>query len=249
MLLDGTDFATSGSFDFNGSVDLNGTLGLVVGALLDAEAGDTFRILDATSLNGTQFDSINFEATGAYEFDVIYGTDFVDVEVLSVDPGPFNVFGDFDQDGDVDADDIDFYSGNVNFEFAQGEFAQLNQNSDGLITLADHDTHVFTLVETSNGQVGTFLGDFNLDGQVNVLGDAFALVGNLGNENAGWEEGDVNADGRVDVLVDAFALVLNLGRSNAPSTSVSATAVPEPGMLPALMIASAGIASRRRKAG
>ena len=161
-------------------------------------------------------------------------------------------------DGDVDADDIDFYTGNVDFEFAQNEFAQLNQNSDGLITLADHNTHVFTLAETSNGEVGTFLGDFNLDGQVNVLGDAFTLVGNLGSENAGWADGDVNADGRVDVLVDAFALVGNLGRSNSTSSLlappvfaatsfVSTSAVPEPGMLPALIFAAACFASKRRK--
>ena len=262
VLLDGTDFSNSGSLDFSGSVDLNGTLGLVVGALLDAEAGDTFRVLEATSLGGSQFDSINFEAAGAFDFDVIYGADFVDVEVLSVDPGPFNIFGDFDLDGDVDADDIDFYSGNVDFEFAQGEFAQLNQNSDGLITLADHNTHIFTLAETSNGQIGTFLGDFNLDGQVDVLEDAFTLVGNLGSENAGFADGDVNADGRVDVLVDAFALVTNLGNSNldnlnfgnssfnissTSSSFVSTSAIPEPGILPLLIFAAVGTASQRRK--
>ena len=264
VLLDGTDFSNSGSLDFSGSVDLNGTLGLVVGALLDAEAGDTFRVLEATSLGGSQFDSINFEAAGAFDFDVIYGADFVDVEVLSVDPGPFNIFGDFDLDGDVDADDIDFYSGNVDFEFAQGEFAQLNQNSDGLITLADHNTHIFTLAETSNGQIGTFLGDFNLDGQVDVLEDAFTLVGNLGSENAGFADGDVNADGRVDVLVDAFALVTNLGNSNldnlnfgnssfnissTSSSFVSTSAIPEPGILPLLVFAAVGTASQRRKTG
>ena len=262
VLLDGTDFSNSGSLDFSGSVDLNGTLGLVVGALLDAEAGDTFRVLEATSLGGSQFDSINFEAAGAFDFDVIYGADFVDVEVLSVDPGPFNIFGDFDLDGDVDADDIDFYSGNVDFEFAQGEFAQLNQNSDGLITLADHNTHIFTLAETSNGQIGTFLGDFNLDGQVDVLEDAFTLVQNLGSENAGFADGDVNADGRVDVLVDAFALVTNLGNSNldnlnfgnssfnissTSSSFVSTSAIPEPGILPLLIFAAVGTASQRRK--
>ena len=262
VLLDGTDFSNSGSLDFSGSVDLNGTLGLVVGALLDAEAGDTFRVLEATSLGGSQFDSINFEAAGAFDFDVIYGADFVDVEVLSVDPGPFNIFGDFDLDGDVDADDIDFYSGNVDFEFAQGEFAQLNQNSDGLITLADHNTHIFTLAETSNGQIGTFLGDFNLDGRVDVLEDAFTLVGNLGSENAGFADGDVNADGRVDVLVDAFALVTNLGNSNldnlnfgnssfnissTSSSFVSTSAIPEPGILPLLIFAAVGTASQRRK--
>jgi len=59
-----------------------------------------------------------------------------------------------------------------------------------------------------------FEGDVNVDGNVDVLNDAFALVGNLGTtDGAIWEDGDFNADGAVDVLNDAFALVVNLGRS------------------------------------
>lgn len=57
-------------------------------------------------------------------------------------------------------------------------------------------------------------GDANLDGQVNVLEDAFSLVGNLGvTEGATWADGDFNGDGQVTVLDDAFVLVDNLGRS------------------------------------
>ena len=57
-------------------------------------------------------------------------------------------------------------------------------------------------------------GDANLDGQVDVLGDAFELVGNLGvTGGATWAQGDFNGDGDVDVLGDAFILVGNLGRS------------------------------------
>ena len=76
------------------------------------------------------------------------------------------------------------------------------------------DSHVSNLVETSNGGVGTFPGDANLDGTVDVLGDAFALIGNLGNAAASWSQGDFNADGIVSVLGDAFLLIGNLGRSN-----------------------------------
>jgi hypothetical protein len=60
-------------------------------------------------------------------------------------------------------------------------------------------------------------GDANLDGQVNVLGDAFTLVGNLGTTGgATWAQGDFNNDGNVNVLGDAFALVGNLGTNVIP---------------------------------
>ena len=63
-------------------------------------------------------------------------------------------------------------------------------------------------------------GDANLDGQVNVLGDAFPLIGNLGaTGGAIWAEGDFNDDGNVDVLGDAFILIGQLGQSDlSPAT-------------------------------
>ena len=67
--------------------------------------------------------------------------------------------------------------------------------------------------------------DANLDGQVDVLGDAFSLVGNLGlTSGATWSQGDFNGDGMVDVLTDAFILVGNLGRSVVPPAAASAVA-------------------------
>ena len=65
-------------------------------------------------------------------------------------------------------------------------------------------------------------GDANLDGQVDVLSDAFALVGNLGAaEDATWADGDFNADGTVNVLADAFILVGQLGQSVVPPSLAS----------------------------
>lgn len=55
-------------------------------------------------------------------------------------------------------------------------------------------------------------GDVNLDGRVDLLNDAFGLVGNLGVESdASWQNGDFNGDGSVDLLTDAFQLIGNLG--------------------------------------
>ena len=65
-------------------------------------------------------------------------------------------------------------------------------------------------------------GDANLDGVVNVLGDAFVLVANLGTTSgASWPTGDFNGDGQVNVLGDAFVLVANLGRDVVPPVSAS----------------------------
>lgn len=65
-------------------------------------------------------------------------------------------------------------------------------------------------------------GDANLDGQVNVLGDAFQLVSGLGiSENATWDDGDFDGDNDVDVLGDAFRLVSKLGQSVLPPTATA----------------------------
>lgn len=122
---------------------------------------------------------------------------------------------DFDNDGDVDLTDLDQYIGNINVA-ATGALAALDLDGDGTVGANDFAQHYTTCVETSNGQTGTFAGDLNLDGTVDVLGDAFALVSNLGNTVTSWSQGDVNGDGTVNVLGDAFALIGNLGKSNNP---------------------------------
>ncbi|MDA8563951.1 PQQ-binding-like beta-propeller repeat protein [Mariniblastus sp.] len=123
------------------------------------------------------------------------------------------ITGDFDADGDVDGDDVDFYIGNLD-QPATGELAQLDLDGDGEVTLADHDLFVTTLVVTFNGITGALLGDVDLDGEVDVLSDAFALVGSLGMSVTSRSQGDLNADGTVDVLNDAFRLIADLGQSN-----------------------------------
>ena len=123
------------------------------------------------------------------------------------------VVGDFNGDGLVDCDDLDGFVGNLDVD-ATGGLEQLDLDGDTMVTEADANQHITTLVETSNGQVGTFPGDLNCDGSVNVLGDAFVLVGSLGQTVSAYSDGDINFDGTVNVLGDAFILVGNLGSSN-----------------------------------
>ncbi len=140
----------------------------------------------------------------------------VDIRRVSVVTGQAtvtDVLGDFNDDLVVDLVDLDFYNGSI------GQPASFNPELDldasGTIDDADLTIHVETLVQTSNGVAGTAFGDINLDGVVNVLGDAFALVGNLGSSATSWSEGDLNADQTVNVLGDAFRLVGNLGADNS----------------------------------
>ena len=122
--------------------------------------------------------------------------------------------GDFNEDGIVDCDDLDGYINNIGNP-ATEMLAALDFDGDGTLTLADANSTITDLVVTSNGITGTLPGDLNCDGAVNVLGDAFALVGSLGQTVTSYSDGDVNFDGIVNVLGDAFILVGNLGMSNA----------------------------------
>lgn len=123
--------------------------------------------------------------------------------------------GDFNDDSIVDVADIDFYSGKIGLTDSDISFDErLDFDNDGTIELEDHDFHVNTYVETSNGITGALLGDLNLDGTVNVLGDAFALIGQLNSAGPySYGTGDLNADQQVNVLGDAFILIGQLGQS------------------------------------
>ena len=155
------------------------------------------------NLNGAGSDIRNFDNT-QLALNII--------EYASSAPGP--LLGDFDRDGDVDADDVDFYLGAIGLP-AIDMLEQLDLNGDELVTLADHQFHVENLVQTSNGQTGTFLGDLDLNGVVDVLGDGFTLISNLGSTGPfGYANGNLNADFAIDVLGDAFLFIANLGNSN-----------------------------------
>jgi len=193
--------------------------------LLD-ENGNNVNYFGVSAFNDDEFESpdsilldVPLPSTGSY---------FIRIDTFSpMDTGNYELFvtrfngvvppplaGDFDRDGDVDIDDNDFYVGTFGLS-AVAELSQLDLNSDDQITFSDFEIHITQLVQTSNGRVGTFLGDFNLDGTVNVLGDGLTLVNNLGNPATSYAQGDANLDGMVTVLGDALALIVNLNQSNS----------------------------------
>ena len=230
--LDQFGSAVSGAGDVNG----DGFADLIVGApdfifLPPADGNGTARVLsgvDGSVLynfeGDSAFDSFGTSVSGAGDIngdgvaDFIVGAKeggYARVFVSQITGTEPSVTGDFDLDGDVDLDDLDRYIGNIG-EPASGDLEILDLNGDGTVGANNFEQHYETLVETSNGGKGTFAGDANLDGTVNVLGDAFTLVGNLGSSVSSWADGDFNGDGTVNVLGDAFLLVANLGQTNDP---------------------------------
>jgi hypothetical protein len=113
--------------------------------------------------------------------------------------------GDFNGDLKVDASDIDFFSGKIGQVATADSVLDLDQ--DGLITLADHDYLIESLIPVPFG-TGAKVGDLNFDGSVDTLFDAATLIDNLGSLG-GYGDGDLNADGIVDVLNDAAILINN----------------------------------------
>ena len=195
---------------------------------IDADLSDGDDILLETgSFNGTGNQASHFldggspprgildPTAGPGELLVISENDILAFDVIGYDliETVAGVLGDFDGDSDVDLADLDQYNGNIGAD-AVGDLAVLDLDGDGTIDAADFEQHFSTLVETSSGVAGTFAGDANLDGKVDVLTDAFSLVSNLGSGVTSWSQGDFNADGEVTVLEDAIALVSNLGNRN-----------------------------------
>ncbi len=228
----------------------------------ETAAGATFEVTTSLWTGGTQISEVTStvldpgisRAGNRVQFAIRDGAPGVTDLTLHRLSASFNpndaavLLGDFDLDGDVDLDDLDQYNGNLDMA-ATGDLEALDLDGNGMVDAADFQQHYSTLVETSNGQKGTFAGDVNLDGTVNVLGDAFALVGNLNMPATSWSQGDLNADGMVNVLGDAFALVGNLGQTNNPSAGApAASAVPEPGSLSLLTLAGIGVFVRRKRA-
>ncbi len=95
--------------------------------------------------------------------------------------------GDFNNDGVVDATDIDLLCGAVN---AGTNDAAFDLTSDGAVTMADMDELILNTI-------GTLYGDANLDFVVDAS-DFNAWNENKFTSGSGWAGGDFNCDGTSD---------------------------------------------------
>jgi hypothetical protein len=152
-----------------------------------------------------------------------------DVYGLRINVQPTTAVGDFDLDGDIDADDIDLLFANL----GSGD-AFFDLTDDGVVDQADVDEWLNIVPIGDN--LGTVYADFNLDGAVDA-GDLALLGAAFGQPGAfGWATGDATGDGAVDAG-DLALLGGNFGTVVHP--------VPEPVTMS--LLAVGGVALLRRK--
>lgn len=149
---------------------------------------------------------------------------------LGIPPDVGGMPCDFDSSGSCDIADLDelLYTG-LGSQDAKYDL----DGSGGEITLADRDAFL--------EEVGTFPGDFDLDGKV-VAGDLNTLGGNwLKDDLTSYAQGDANGDGKAD------AGDLNALGSNWQKGAAAAAAVPEPNSSLLVMIGLLGLFAIRRR--
>ena len=145
--------------------------------------------------------------------------------------------GDFDGDGDIDADDIDLLGAAIRTGSTDLLY---DMDGDGGVDVDDFDVHVTVLVDTSLGlSTGTEYGDWNLDGLIDLL-DVATLGDGYGAFDAGWADGNGNvyADTEVDLL-DLAAVGDNYGYVG--------TVIPEPATISVMVVGALALLRRRKR--
>ena len=123
--------------------------------------------------------------------------------------------GDLNQDGRIDAADIDLLAEELRHGTPSLNF---DLNASGDVT---HEDRLF-LIESL---LGLSVGDTNLDGIVTASGDAPGLLdGLLGFALPGWAQGDFDGDGVVTASGDGQLFLVNLGAAR----DTAEVTVPEP---------------------
>ena len=145
------------------------------------------------------------------------------------------LLGDVDNDGDVDADDIDLLCANMGGDVATYDLdGDMDVDEDDLIYMVEH----LVELQDGSGRLGTKRGDINLNGLANAT-DLAIMKPNFGQWPKNWVDGNANCDDIVNAT-DLAILAANFGFA-APTGS----AVPEP--ITMVLLALGGVGVRRRK--
>jgi hypothetical protein len=142
--------------------------------------------------------------------------------------------GDYDNDGQLTAVDIDLLSAAV---VAGSTDAKYDLDSDGTVSGADRDRWVHTLKNT-------YFGDADLDGEFSSGDLVQMLASGLYEADlpSGWASGDFNGDDRTDSS-DLVVALSDGGYEAGPRAAVSS--VPEPGGLMLLVLGGLVVLVRR----
>ena len=158
--------------------------------------------------------------------------------LLSWDPPIVGAPGDFDNDGDIDSDDIGLLCANLTGSGVPAGDPKYDLDGDGDADSADMDMLIHDLVEITGGDgTGTEYGDFDLDGDIDTT-DLTILATNYG-VGTTWLEGNANCDLVIDTT-DLTILATNFG-------FLASGAVPEPVTLSLLALGAPGLLAMRRR--
>ena len=204
------------------------------------EQGQSYQYYDSSI-------GLEFAAWNVYENPVLLSSWSINYEAITLRvalPG-IPLPGDFDGDGDVDADDIGLLCDNMG-----GDPDPYDVDEDGDV---DEDDLVFlieTLVELQDGsgRIGTKQGDFNLDGFVN--GTDLALMKTaFGHPDQNYADGNANCDAFVNGT-DLAILKTNFGFIAPPTGGSAGLAtgggVPEPMTIGLLSLGALAMLRRKR---
>jgi hypothetical protein len=159
-----------------------------------------------------------------------------------VGPGAYIRPGDFNGDGNYDAEDIDILADAI---AAGSTDAQYDLNGDSVVDEQDLVYHIAVLVDRTDGGIGTYRGDFNLDGYVNGT-DLAILKAGFGLTGLGYAAGNANADEFINGT-DLAIFKATFGLSGTPGDGGNPPAVPEPATISLLTLGALAALRRRRK--
>ena len=151
--------------------------------------------------------------------------------------------GDYNNDGMVDAGDIDAQA--VAMQTPDQNLGTFDENSDGTVNDADRMIWIKT---HANGGKGTWVGDANLNGLFNSSDFVTVfLAGKYENqEAAGWEEGDWDGDLQF-ASSDFVAAFLDGGYEAGELPQAAVAAVPEPSSCVLLALGLLSLIARCRR--